>query len=123
MKLTVRWVIFSLIMLLVAITLLLAIITESSSLWLTIPTIFLAALGVVGTFSQWLFPDLIGGSKQSPISDTTKQSPAVDNIFIDPYQRQKFEEQKHKQINKRREKNVRKDIDLLSQEVLLLDYL
>src|SRR5258708_18066454 len=116
MKLTVRWVIFALILLLVAITLLLAIITPNSSFWLTILAIFLAALGVVGTFSQWLFPVLAGGSKQSLVSDTAKQSAAVGSIIIDPYQRQKLEEQKTQAVEQeKREKRKKRNRFIISR--------
>jgi WD40 repeat protein len=106
MKLTVRWSIFALILLLLGAILLLAIITSNSSLWLSILAILVAALGVVGTFSQWLFPVSAGGSETSPISDTTKQSTAGDKIIVDHYQRQTFEEQKNRVRRKKRNRSI-----------------
>ena len=122
MKLSLRWLVFAIMLLFIAVIILLAIVTQNNNFWLTILTFFLAALGVVGTFSQWLFPVRAGGSEES--SNLAKRSAGVDSIIVDPYKRQMLEEQRThaiEQENKvRRKKRNRIIISVGSAAVVVL---
>lgn len=113
MKRTQRWIVSIVILFFIVIIGTVWIITTDNVSWQSLCSIIIAVLGVLGTFTQWLFPPTTNDASSS--SQDAKQQHDQAIIFPNSYQRQKLEEQKTQASNqKSREKQKKRNRLIIS---------